>query len=446
MNFNIVPKGDQPSLSSATLDLRLHVGYAFGTSPFSIALSYLDAIPLGSCSTPGPPLVGNCVNTADRLPGYPQNSFPDAYLQYKDTQFTLKMGNQLIDTPWATSSTHSRIDPSAFQGIDLRYALSKALTLEGSDFVRFKPGESSTFARSTRLTSADTLPNNIYNPSGTSIETTGYVYGHLGYTGGNAFSADLHYYGIQNIANIFWVDASYPIGKTKMKPFINLQGGSERSIGAAVIGQINSNVVGVQTGLTFTPTLSATVGYNAVSNHTDMVTLPAGYTCPAAGAASANVIAVNPLLTKTSLPYFLPIGGTGNCMANANGTTTLSDGGWASPYSDSDAADPLFTTPMLEGLVDRRSPGAATSVRLQYTSLGKQFVGYVSETFFDYKSVVSRDSTNETDVDALYHFSHMRATPYQGLFFHYQYGDLSKSAASANLGYTFNKFQLEYDF
>ena len=38
-------------------------------------------------------------------------------------------------------------------------------------------------------------------------------------------------------------------------------------------------------------------------------------------------------------------------------------GGWASPYSDNTDSDPLFTTSMSQGMVDRRAPGSAVQGR-----------------------------------------------------------------------------------
>ena len=446
VNTTDVPKSGTPLKDSSTLDLQLHFAYTFGASPFSVGATYLDALPIGSCSTPGPPLLSNCANSTDHRTGYSQNSFPQAYFQYSDPRLRIKLGNQTINTPWADSDTRTHLDPAAFQGAALHYSLNPHLFIDAADYIQFKPYDSSTFSRSTLLTSASTLPANIFDPSGQAIQTNGFVYGRVGYAGGGKFTANAYFYGIQNISNILWMDASYPLGNSSLQPFIKMQAGSERSTGAAVIGQINSSIIGFQTGVNLTPALAVTIGFDGVPNHTDTVSLPAGYSCPAPGSNGANVIAVNSLATSSSLGYFLPTGGTGNCTSNANGTTTLYDGGWASPYTDSNATDPLFTTPLLEGIVDRRSPGSATSAALTYTAVKKQFIAYVSETFFNYNNPAYAELTHETDADALYYFSRVRTTPYKGLLFHYRYGNLTQSGASASQGLTFNKFQLEYDF
>jgi hypothetical protein len=359
----------------------------------------------------------------------------------------------VIDTPWATSATGAHIDPSSFQGLDVRYSLGSQFTIEGADYVRFKPSELGGFQRTTLLTGfplgATGLANNIYDPSGLTIQTNGFMYGHAGYASTNGFAANAYVYGMQNIANILWFDANFPLGTSKFKPFVKLQGGSESNAGSAVIGKIDSSVFGVQAGVNLTPRFSLTAGYDGIPLHTDRVTLPAGYTCPAGGTAGAGVIAVNSQLTTASLPYFLPNGGTGNCSMNANGMANLYDGGWASPYTDSYGIDPLFTTPTTVGMVDRRSPGNAVTARITYTNPTKQFTSYVSRTYFDYSTPAYVQSTYETDIDALYYFKPISTGPYRGLLFHYRYAVQTQSGSATYNGIpqlTYNRFQLEYDF
>jgi hypothetical protein len=438
---------------SFTADMNLRLNYRFGASPISVGVSYLDAQPIGSCTTPSPPAGSTCINGANNLPGFPISTFMEAYVQYRGDRLFAKLGNQVINTPWATSATGAHIDPSSFQGLDVRYSLGNDFTIEGGDYVRFKPSELGGFQRITLLTGyplgAAGLANNIYDPSGLSIQTNGIVYGRAGYAGADGIAANVYVYGMQDIANILWFDASLPLGASRFKPFVKLQGGSESNAGTAVIGKIDSSVLGVQAGVNFTPTLSTTVGYDGIPIHTDTVTLPAGYTCPGPGASGANVIAVNSLLTTKSLPYFLPTGGTGNCTLNANGTANLYDGGWASPYSDSYGIDPLFTTPTTVGLVDRRSPGSAVTARLTYTNPTNQFISYVSRTYFDYTTPAYAQSTYETDIDALYYFKRIPAGPYRGFLFHYRYAVQTQSGSATYSGtsqLTYNRFQLEYDF
>jgi hypothetical protein len=438
---------------SYTADANLRLNYRFGESPVSVGVSYLNAQAIGSCSTPAPPAGSTCINAANNLPGFPISTFMEAYIQYSGTRLLARVGNHVIDTPWATSATGAHIDPSSFQGLDVRYSLGSQFTIEGADYVRFKPSELGGFQRTTLLTGfplgATGLANNIYDPSGLTIQTNGFMYGHAGYASTNGFAANAYVYGMQNIANILWFDANFPLGTSKFKPFVKLQGGSESNAGSAVIGKIDSSVFGVQAGVNLTPRFSLTAGYDGIPLHTDRVTLPAGYTCPAGATAGAGVIAVNSQLTTASLPYFLPNGGTGNCSMNANGTANLYDGGWASPYTDSYGIDPLFTTPTTVGMVDRRSPGNAVTARITYTNPTKQFTSYVSRTYFDYSTPAYVQSTYETDIDALYYFKPISTGPYRGLLFHYRYAVQTQSGSATYNGIpqlTYNRFQLEYDF
>ena len=438
---------------SYSADAELRLNYRLGASPVSLGITYLNAQALGSCSTPPPPAESTCINSTNNLTAYPISTFLEAYAQYSDGRLFARLGNQRINTPWATSATNAHIDPSSFQGLDIRYSLGHGFTLEASDYVRFKPSEEGGFQRITLLTGdplgAAGLANNIYNPSGLTIQTNGFVYGSAGYAAAAGLAANIYVYGIQNIANILWFDANFPLGTSKFKPFVKLQGGSETNAGTAVIGKIDSSVFGVQAGVNLTPRFSLTAGYDGIPLHTDTVTLPAGYTCPAGGTAGAGVIAVNSQLTTASLPYFLPNGGTGNCSMNANGMANLYDGGWASPYTDSYGIDPLFTTPTTVGMVDRRSPGNAVTARITYTNPTKQFTSYVSRTYFDYSTPAYVQSTYETDIDALYYFKPISTGPYRGLLFHYRYAIQTQSGSATYTGtpqLTYNRFQLEYDF
>jgi len=438
---------------SYTADVNLRVSYRLGASPFSLGASYLNAQPLGSCLTPLPPGASTCIDSRNNLPGYPISSFIETYVQYSGSRLFARLGNQVLNTPWATSATNAHIDPSAFQGLDLRYALGNGFTVEGGDFLRFKPSEVGGFQRTTLLTGhtlgAAGLANNIADPSGLTIPTDGFVYGRAGYVARNGFAANVYVYGIRDIANILWFDANVPLGTSRYKPFVKFQAGSESSVGAAAIGNVGSSVLGIQAGANITPALSATFGYDRIPLHTDTVTLPVGYTCPLAGSAGAGVIAVDAHHASVSLPYFLPSGGTGNCSLNANGTANLYDGGWASPYSDSYGIDPLFTTPTTLGLIDRRSPGRAVTARLTYTNATKQFISYVSRTVFDYTTPAYAQSTYETDIDALYYFKQIQTGRYRGLLFHYRYAFGTQSGSATYTGtpqLTYNRFQLEFDF
>ncbi len=435
---------------SFNLGVSLHGEYDFANSPFSAGASYLYANPLGACSqasdhAKGLPCVSNrppSTNPDDTLPGFALSTLYEAYLQYKAAGFYGKVGNQIINTPWANASD-GRIKPAAFQGADFSYALNRHFTIEAADYIGWEDRTSSVFDQSTLLTSypagSPGIPANTLAPGGRTISTSGFFYGRLGYTGARNLTANAYYYGMQNIANLLWFDARYPFSGGRLNPFVALQFGSENSTGSAVIGRINSTVFGLQGGVNVTPNVLVTLGYDGIPVKSDTIRLPTGYTC------KGNIIAGAATMTTGSLPYLLPFGGTGNCTANGDGTTNIYYGGWASPYTDSYISDPLFTTSTTQGMVDRRSPGTGFKMQVTFTSSDKHFVGYVSRAWYNYGNPAFAQLTAETDFDALYRLGKIEQGTYHGFLLHYRYGERTQTRAGLPL-FKYNRFQVEYDF
>ena len=345
--------------------VSLHAAYTFGGN-FSIGGSYLYANPLsGDCRSAASHAAGApCVkpntgamlegtNPDDTLPAFELSTLYEAYLQYKDPALYVKIGNQVINTPWANASD-SRLKPVAFQGGDATYAFTKNWTGEAAYMNKFEGRADSQFLSSTLLTAtkiadAPGAGGNLHVPNYSAITTNGFGYGRLGYTGG-PLTANLHFYDFIDIASAVWFDGKYA-WKGYGKPFIAVQAGSEQNSGAAVIGKINSQIAGVQAGYSPWSSVDLTLGYDYIPQKTDTLTLPAGVTCSSTGSIGGPAV----------FAYFLPSGGTPQCHANANGTASVYYGGWASPYTDSYATDQLFDTSISQGMIDRRSAGGTTS-------------------------------------------------------------------------------------
>ncbi|MDB5042588.1 MAG: hypothetical protein JWN27_3314, partial [Candidatus Eremiobacteraeota bacterium] len=112
----------QVNQQSIELGLGLHGEYRFGHTPFSVGASYLVAEPTDGCASPIAHLSAPCgkvkapaLNPDDSLPGFALNALYEAYVQYKDPRLSVKLGDQVFNTPW-TSSSDTRIKPTAFQG------------------------------------------------------------------------------------------------------------------------------------------------------------------------------------------------------------------------------------------------------------------------------------------------------------------------------------------
>lgn len=442
---------NQRSINTA---VSLHATYNFNNGPFSVGGTYLYANP-GSCESSISHLGLPCgkhtfvpqgsqpTNPDDTLPGFTLSTLYEAYVQYKDPVATVRLGNQVVTTPWSNASD-SRLKPVAFQGMDAIFRLSSKFNLETMYMSRFESRASSAFDNATLLTShpadAPGVAANIFTPGGGSLTTPGFGYARLGFTSPNV-SANLHYYDFADIANAVWVDGKYSWAG-HVKPFVGIQGGVEQDSGRAVIGKIRSSVLGITAGFTPIRNLDLSVSYDTVPQHSDTIMLPSGVSC-----GSNNQIKT---AAGVTFPYFLPAGGTTNCVNNADGTATVYYGGWASPYTDSYATDPLFTTSISQGIADRRSAGTGLKLTATYQSNDKRFKFIASRAYYQYGNATSGVSpTQETDLDGTFFFRKPLIGPYHGFSFRYRYAERTQSNTQRFGGmplFKYNRAQLEFDF
>ncbi len=442
--------GGQVNQQSVELGLGLHAEYAPSSTPFSAGLSYLVATPLNGCASPASHLSPPCgklkapgLNPDDSLPGFALNALYEAYVQYKDPRLYVRLGDQVFNTPW-TSSSDTRIKPTAFQGIDVVYSVSPVWSLEFADMIRFQGRVNSTFENNTLLTSfpAGTagVPANIYVPGGTSIPTGGLQYARIGYAGTNGFTSTLHLYHFDDIANLAWFEAKYTALHRIIKPFIAVHGGYERDTGAAVLGKIFSTPLGVQVGASVARNIVVTGSYERIPSRSDTIRLPAHDSC------NANQQLV--LAKGVSFPYLLPVNAP-QCSANANGTTTIQYGGFASPYTDAYGTDPLWVTSLTQSPIDRHAPFSGPKIQATWTSNDKRLILYVTQSFLQYGSAGHASAISEINGDVQYFANPIHPGPYKGLLLRYRYGSRRATNVTTYGGlplFRYNRAQLEYDF
>ncbi|MEO9170724.1 MAG: hypothetical protein ABI282_07125 [Candidatus Baltobacteraceae bacterium] len=438
---------------SFNLGVGLHGSYSFDQN-WTVGASYFYANPLGGCSSPNSHSAPPCgkvtqpaLNPDDSIPGFTLSTLDEAYLQFKTAAIYGKIGDQTYTTPWANSAD-TRLKPATFQGADFLYTIDSNWQIQGSDMIRYEPRTSSQFDKVTLITGFPAgnagPPPNIYVPGGTFLANNGFFYGRIGYTSPQKFAVNLHYYAFDQIANVLWLDARVPFGG-KLKPYAAAHFGSEKSSGSALVGKIDASVFGLLGGINVMQNVELNIGFDSVPVRTDNVVLPKGYSCKN-GTISGTANSAG----GVSLPYFLPSGGTSNCSIASSGTTDIYYGGIASPYTDNYTADPMFTTSLTQGMVERRSPGNAIKTTLTFTSDDKQFVALVSRALYDYNNPGYAQGTYETDFDTTYYVSKLPKTGnYRGFFFRYRYGERTQSG-NANIGgaplFKYNRFQAEYDF
>jgi len=449
--------------------IAVHAAYNFPSTPWQIGGTYLYSTSFGSCSVPannakGGPCVSQVppnTNQDETLPPFRLSTFYEAYLKFNGYGWNGTLGNQLFNTPWANPAD-SRLKPAAFQGADLSYTTPGGWTIEGADMFEFENRTSSQFSQQTLLTSYPAgnngLPTNVFLPNGNGINTNGFAMGHLGYAqpGGTGISADAWYYGVYDIASESWLQAKYQLS-TPGTPWLALQGGWDQNNGLSYVGKINSQVFGAQLGGNVTKNLQLTVGYDQIPWKNDTVFLPKGVTC---SNSNYQISAKG-----ATLGYFLPLNAP-QCFTNPNGTTQIYYGGWASPYTDNYDSDPLFTTSVTQGMVDRRSPGSSFKAGLQFTSTNQKWVFIATDAWYNYGNALDSENTNIWVLDGRYRFSHVGKGPYHGLVLRDRYIQRTLSntfcgasnttcPGGASLGapefgglplFKYNRAQLEYDF
>lgn len=440
----------QVNQQSIELGLGLHADYRFANTPLSVGASYLVADPTNGCASPvahlSPPcgkLKAPALNPDDSLPGFALNALYEAYVQYKDPRLAVKLGDQVFNTLW-TSSSDTRIKPTAFQGVDLVYSASPAWSVELADMDRFQGRVNSTFEKNTLMTSfpAGTAgtPANTFVPGGNSIPTAGLEYARVGYAGSRGLVSSLYFYHFADIANLAWLEARYTALAQRSKPFVAFHGGYERETGAAVVGKIYSTPLGLQVGGSVTRNIGITLSYERAPARSDTIRLPNGDSCNAKQQLTVK--------KGTSFPYLLPVNAP-QCLANADGTTTIEYGGFASPYTDGYGTDPLWLTSLTQSPIDRHAPFGGPKIQATWTSNDKRLIVYVTQSYLEYGNLIRSQLLSEVNADAQYFARPLRPGPYKGLLLRYRYGSRQVTNVITYGGlpqFRYNRAQMEYDF
>ncbi|HTJ27598.1 MAG TPA: OprD family outer membrane porin [Candidatus Limnocylindria bacterium] len=437
----------------------LHVNYRFAQSGFSVGASYFYANPFDGCNDPRSAsltcatLSGaaatanpNHFNPTPDLPAYGLSTIYETYVQYHKNGLDAKIGNQVLNTPWANAAD-ARLKPYSFQGADVAYDLNPHMTVEMIDVTRFQPRTSTDWLQSTVLTGGFAeLPHTPDPPE----STGGFQYGRIGYAS-SSLTTNLHFYHFENLANLAWLDGKYTFKREKLKPWIAIQAGDERNAGSAIVGQVDAQAYGLQLGVNVTKNLVLTAAGDVIPHRVETL---------AGGGCTVGTGQITPTqkYPYPSAGYFV---GTSvpQCFANSDGTYSVAYGGIASPYTS--ASDPLFTTSITQGMIERGA-GSSEKLGLVYTSTDKRLIVSLSKAFYDYGFSYFPDQTTELNADAMYHLNAVRRGPYKGLILRYRYGvhtdDHSSAinypgAIGANGVYfgalpyvEFNRAQIEYDF
>jgi hypothetical protein len=448
--YNAKGAATGPNRAAFNFGGDLRADYKIGTSPFSVGGAFWGAFPFGAnggtvgCNVGAGLIVNesaalcakNNAGVDNSLPGYALETF-EYYVKYSDPTASVTIGNQLLNKAWEPASD-SRIKPSLYQGGDATINVTKALAIGLTRVTRFDNRSESLFDQCTLLTcNSGVTPAGIGSIVGRKSITTGADRLALTFKPSARVTVSAETYRFHNIANLTYFESKYYVLKKNVNnPYFGVQFVDERQSGSAILGRVQNQTVGLQLGVTPVRNLLFTVGADQAPWNYDVVS--------AASAAAATA------------PYFLAAGGTNalvaggvngaavNAVKVAPGRYKVAYGGIASPYSDSYASDPLYTTSISQGMVDRRSAGFALKGALTFTTTDKRLVAIASEAAYNYDTAFTRNRTYEFDADLTYNFNPVRPGTYHGFSLRERFADRTQPTLPYNFKYI--RHQLQYSF
>lgn len=335
------------------------------------------------------------------LPGDTVYTLTEGFIQWTHRYFQVRGPDQIVDTPWIMPSD-SRMKPSAFRGVyGEAYPFADFQPLEDVSFVGLRVFDFNGRAES------DFTPTNLYIPghaggSGLTPLTGETAPGASAYAikygrKGSALNAQLWWHRFYNFSQLLWLDANY-IHKTNTGydpilgfQFANQTGDGENTIALAGQGAAgNSQAYGVLAGID-TPYVRLTAAYNGITSQAD---------------------------------------------AFANGDLL-------SPYSTGYSTDPLYTTQMIGGLIEKQSSGSAFKVAATAFFLDQQIKSILS--FARYYITPTGSYTQEpaeTNLDITYNFA--KSSMWDGLSIRNRFGVMTGNIADGHFYY--ERFQVQYQF
>lgn len=343
------------------------------------------------------------------------NALPQAYLAFSRASVASRVGNQLFTSPWANPHLSSLLPPMAFQGVDVAYT-SRQWSFEAAQMVRFMSPAATSLTRTTLLT-----PD---------IQTPGFSYARVSLAPtGQSYSLSAFAYNVPNLVAMGWFSGTLSLKTKPWTPSLALQGGFENAVGASYLGKVRSSAVGALLSIPTTKNLTIALGVDRIPWRRDYL--------PSNGALCDDEGKTPTYQLTAPKSYFLPQG-VAQC-GTIGKTTSVYYGGWASPYTDGYSADPLFTTALLEGMVDRRSPGNSQIVRLAYNARRSPIRFYSGFSWYDYTNALASEQTQEWDTVAAYRLPPIadRTDPDQTLVLRLGYSQLRKSNVAYASGASF---------
>jgi len=350
------PAMPDASAFATALLVNLRTGEADG---FSAAMSLAYANALGTRDTPANridvTLMGrkNAIGTASQ-----------AYVQYRAAGWTLRAGDQYLDTPWQGMSD-SRLIPAAYRAVSARFDASPGLSFQFARTFRWKSRTSERFFADnlyypTRFDGDPIYGGNASLPAdaraydGTWLVGATYQHGR--------FSGQTWLYDFLRFARMAYTDGTLTLPAVgRATPFVSAQLVEEWTTGDNTLVDTGTKLLGVPGRRVRSEALGVDAGVRIGHTRAD--------------------VAWNRILRQA--------GGT------------IGGGALVSPFTATYATDPLYTTSMLRGLVEQ-GPGYAWKAKVAQQVFGERL--QVVAAYTRYRTLYRGDS-HDVYLDVIYRFT-----------------------------------------
>ncbi len=336
------------------------------------------------------------------LPGDTIYVLTEAFAQYRNKYFFVRGPDQILDTPWIMPSD-SRMTPSSYRGVYAEispfadYAPLKDLRLVGLTVTDYNARSDGHYAATNNYIPGVNGGLSLAGLAGQSAPgATAFAlkYG----AKGDPLVAQLWWHQFYNFSQLLWLDVAYTHKTgTGFDPMFGIQFANQTTDGTNLLklaGQGNA---------------ADTQSYGALLGvDTPFVRLTAAYT---------GIVSKKDTFARSDL---------------------------VSPYSAGYGTDPMYTTQMTGGLIEKQSAGnsykvAATSYFLEDQI--KAVVSYAGYYFTPYDTFIEGKSA-ETNFDVTYSFP--KSSSLDGLSIRNRLGVMT---GNANFGhFYYNRFQIQYQF
>jgi hypothetical protein len=354
--------------------------YTLPVKGFRLGASYYAAESLG--------LNSSDVHKRDNtLPARSIHVLGQSYIEFQNPIWLLRAGNQIIKTPWL-NDIDTRIIPASYQALYVKASPVSTIDVTALRVFKYK---SRIFNEFTSL--------NLYSPKSVDGTPLPNMQG-LNFLGSlasgvaykkNNFQVQAWYYKFYDLANLFYADVNYTVKtNTGINPLVGAQLAKETGDGKNYLndfgyGKTDALVLGVLTGVEI-PNGQFTLGFNSIPTHSN----------------------------------------------------AFKNGDVVSPYTSGYVADPLYTSSMIAGLIEKAA-GYGMKLGGSYLFFDKQL--NLAASFAKYYNRAPVNNTNEFDFDIIYKIS---KSIFKGLSLRNRVGILNGNKSTGR--FLYNRLMIQYEF